>query len=183
MDLGALGGGSGSHREIQSTDTDGTLQQYVSCDPDLSSTSSIISVSKLIHNPMSFGMNLNNGASSGQSRKSSGQNWTLGGKPRAINTTLDVPSNIEHGVTPKISNASPPPGTSTAEIMALLEQKSLLTERKCLDAMQQFTEEMDPFAYSRIVGVPNTKKGLDHYTIEYDKAKLNENKSCEFYTT
>eukprot|EP00957_Ditylum_brightwellii_P041219 3120355-Ditylum_brightwellii.AAC.2 len=50
---------------------------------------------------------------------------------------------------------------------------------KGLDAMQHFIEEMCPVAYGRIVGVPNTKKGIDHYIIKYNNTALKENESCE----
>eukprot|EP00957_Ditylum_brightwellii_P116578 8892245-Ditylum_brightwellii.AAC.1 len=87
---------------------------------------------------MAVGMSLNNGASSGQSKSLSGHNSTSVRKPNGINTTLDVTSNIGHGVTPKTSNTSVPHSIFGIEIMALLEQK----EVKGLNVMQQFTEEM-----------------------------------------
>eukprot|EP00957_Ditylum_brightwellii_P038067 2879276-Ditylum_brightwellii.AAC.2 len=59
---------------------------------------------------------------------------------------------------------------------------SLITEGKGLDVVQDFTEEMGPFKYGRILGVPNTKKGIYYYTIEYNKAKLKENESYGFYS-
>eukprot|EP00957_Ditylum_brightwellii_P115909 8840990-Ditylum_brightwellii.AAC.1 len=123
MGLGAFSRGSGSCREIQSTDADHTLQKSTSCNSDSSKGSSILSISKLLQDLMAVGMNFNNKASSDQSKTSLGQSRTSVGKPSGINTALVVASNIGHGVMPKTSNASAPPGTSGTETMALLEQK------------------------------------------------------------
>eukprot|EP00957_Ditylum_brightwellii_P027458 2075705-Ditylum_brightwellii.AAC.1 len=122
---------------------------------------------------MAVGTNSNNGASSGQSRTSSGQSSTAIRKLTCINTTLAVASNAGHDITPKTSNTYAPPGTDNTEIMTLPQHKgysrcsrifgpkifiyNLLMEGKYLDTMQQFMEEMGPFAYGRIVGVPNSQ--------------------------
>eukprot|EP00957_Ditylum_brightwellii_P153092 11653248-Ditylum_brightwellii.AAC.1 len=168
-------------------------------DSQLSKESSIISTSKLLQDPKAVGTNLNNGVSSGQSRTSSGQSSTVAGKPTSIDTTLHMASNTGHGARPKKSYASAPPGTHGTEIMVLPHQRgylmcsricvpkifiyNVLMEGNFLNVMQQFMEETGPFAYGRVVGVPNTKKEIDYFTIEYDKAELQENKSCELYTT
>eukprot|EP00957_Ditylum_brightwellii_P191116 14552058-Ditylum_brightwellii.AAC.1 len=104
---------------------------------------------------MVVGTHLSNGASSGQSGTSSDQSSSAVRNPTSIDTTLAVASNVGHGTTPKTSNISDP-----------------TAEGKYLDVVQQFTEEMGPFAHGRIVGVPNTKKGINYYTIEYDKETL-----------